>query len=157
MAKLELQELTAITVEDLMIESEKVAHVQLNNPLEHALLVLVKSGYSVIPVLDHTYRLKGMISKTAILNEVLGMERFEMEKLSEIKVSETMLTDVPVLKKSDSFLTALKAVVNQAFLCVLDEEGYFEGILTRRAILKKMNRYLHEQVHYHPTGDKTNV
>ncbi|SDC68935.1 CBS domain-containing protein [Terribacillus halophilus] len=157
MAKLELQELTGITVEDLMIESEKVAHVQLNNPLEHALLVLVKSGYSVIPVLDHMYRLKGMISKTAILNEVLGMERFEMEKLSELKVSGTMLTDVPVLKKSDTFLTALKAVVNQAFLCVLDDEGYFEGILTRRAILKKMNRYLHEQVHYHPTADKTNV
>ena len=35
------KELKDLTVEDLMIPSEKVAHVQLNNPLEHALLVLL--------------------------------------------------------------------------------------------------------------------
>ncbi len=46
------KELKDLTVQDLMIPSEKVAHVQLNNPLEHALLVLVKSGYYAVPVLD---------------------------------------------------------------------------------------------------------
>lgn len=41
-----------ITVKELMIPSERVAHVQVGNNLEHALLVLTKSGYSSIPVLD---------------------------------------------------------------------------------------------------------
>ena len=34
-----------------MIPSERVAHVQIGNNLEHALLVLTKSGYTAIPVL----------------------------------------------------------------------------------------------------------
>ncbi len=46
----ESKQLTDVLVSDLIISSEKVAHVQLNNPLEHALLVLVKSGYSAVPV-----------------------------------------------------------------------------------------------------------
>ena len=34
------------SVKDLMISSERVAHVQVANNLEHALLVLTKSGYT---------------------------------------------------------------------------------------------------------------
>src|SRR5690625_5523389 len=56
-----------VIIGDLMIPSEKVAHVQLNNPLEHALLVLIKSGYSAVPVLDTSFKLVGTIGKTAIL------------------------------------------------------------------------------------------
>src|SRR5690625_6646089 len=57
------KQLQHITVADLMISSEKVAHVQLNNPLEHALLVLVKSGYAAVPVLDSSYKLVGTRSE----------------------------------------------------------------------------------------------
>jgi len=60
------KQLTDIFVSDLMISSEKVAHVQINNPLEHALLVLVKSGYSAVPVLDASSKLVGTIGKTII-------------------------------------------------------------------------------------------
>lgn len=66
--------LTDIVIDDLMISSEKVAHVQVNNPLEHALLILVKSGYSAVPVLDSSFKLVGTIGKTRILNSVLGLE-----------------------------------------------------------------------------------
>src|SRR5699024_7187939 len=86
----ESRQIEKMTVEDLMIPSEKVAHVQLNNPLEHALLVLVKSGYSSVPVLDESYKLVGLISKTIILDQILGLERYEVEKLSEMKVYEIM-------------------------------------------------------------------
>src|SRR5699024_2940432 len=80
--------LTDIYVGDLMIPSEKVAHVQLNNSIEHALLVLVKSGYSAVPVLDSSYKLVGTIGKTVILNQILGLERIEVEKLFDIEVHE---------------------------------------------------------------------
>ncbi|MDC3412755.1 CBS domain-containing protein [Aquibacillus sp. 3ASR75-11] len=143
MTSVQHKPLTEIVVEELMISSEKVAHVQLANPLEHALLVLVKSGYSAVPVLDTSYKLKGTIGKTVILNHILGIERFEMERLSKITVNDVMQKDVPCLKKSDSFLVALKAVIDYPFVCVADEEGYFDGILTRRAILKQLNKDLH--------------
>ncbi|MFZ3579901.1 cyclic-di-AMP-binding protein CbpB [Virgibacillus sp. DJP39] len=140
MSLLQDKQLTDILVEDLLIVSEKVAHVQLNNPLEHALLVLVKSGYSAVPVLDSSYKLVGTIGKTVILNQILGLERFEFEKLSTMRVEEVMYKDVPCLAKEDTFLDALKAVIDFPFICVSDKEGYFDGILTRRAILKQVNR-----------------
>src|SRR5690625_563202 len=134
------KQLQHITVADLMISSEKVAHVQLNNPLEHALLVLVKSGYAAVPVLDSSYKLVGTIGKTVILNQILGLEHFEVERLSDMRVEEVMKEDIPRLSKEASFIEGLKAVVDWPFVCVSDEEGYFDGILTRRAILKQLER-----------------
>jgi len=55
------------SVKDMMIPSERVAHVQVTNNLEHTLLVLTKSGYTAIPVLDPMYKLHGLISTPAIL------------------------------------------------------------------------------------------
>lgn len=134
------KELKDVTVEDLMIAGEKVAHVQLNNPLEHALLVLVRSGYFAVPVLDANNKLAGSISKTVILDQILGIERFEVERLSNLKVHEVMDNDLLSILKSATFIDGLKAVIDAPFVCVVDEEGYFEGILTRRAILKLLKR-----------------
>src|SRR5699024_4153949 len=125
------KQLQDIIVKDLMIPSEKVAHVQLNNPLEHALLVLVKSGYFAVPVLDSSYKLAGSISKTVILDQILGLERFEVEKLSELKVHEVMKDDLNSIQKSASFIDGLKSVIDAPFVSVVDEYGYFDGILTR--------------------------
>ncbi|SDB87064.1 CBS domain-containing protein [Pelagirhabdus alkalitolerans] len=135
--------LLQMTAESLMVSSEKVAHVQLNNPLEHALLILVTSGYSAIPVLDTRYKFKGIIGKNAILNEILGLERFEMERLSEVTVEDVLMRDIPSVNKSDHFLTCLKNVLDHPFLCVVDQEGNFDGIVTRREILKQLNKYIH--------------
>jgi predicted transcriptional regulator len=140
MSILQDRDLTSLTISDLMIPSEKVAHVQLNNPLEHALLVLVKSGYSAVPVLDSTYKLQGTIGKTKILNEILGLEQFEIERLSSLQVQEAMVTDIPRLLKEDTILEGLKALIDYPFICIVDEEGYFDGILTRRALLKELRK-----------------
>src|SRR4051812_30750521 len=106
------RQLVDIAVAELMISSEKVAHVQLNNPLEHALLVLVKSGYSAVPVLDATYKLAGIIGKTVILNQILGLERFEIEKLSEMRVQEIMQHDVTTISKENNLLDGLNAIID---------------------------------------------
>ena len=133
-------EFQQIFVKDLMISSEKVAHVQIGNGLEHALLVLVKSGYSAIPVLDPMYKLHGLISTAMILDGILGLERIEFERLEEMKVEQVMKQDIPVLKLEDSFAKALEMTIDHPFICAVNEDGYFEGILTRRAILKLLNK-----------------
>ncbi|HSH25238.1 MAG TPA: cyclic-di-AMP-binding protein CbpB [Massilibacterium sp.] len=125
-------------IEDLMIEADKVAHVQLNNPLEHALLVLVKSGYSAVPVLDSSFKLHGIVSKTLILDALLGMERIEFEKLEDLLVSDVMNADIPRLTMQSSMSTVLEAVVDYPFVCVEDKEQIFSGIVTRRNLLLKL-------------------
>ncbi|PWU69015.1 cyclic-di-AMP-binding protein CbpB [Gracilibacillus dipsosauri] len=132
-----------LTVRDFMIPAEKVAHVQIGNPIEHALLVLVESGYSSVPVLDIDYKYRGTIGKTPILKSVMGIERFEMEILSEKKVEDVMRKDQPTITKDTDFLTCLKVVIDHAFACVVDEGGYFVGIITRRAILKEVNKSMY--------------
>ncbi|OCS93683.1 cyclic-di-AMP-binding protein CbpB [Caryophanon latum] len=130
-------------VMDFVISSEKVAHVQTGNSAEHALLVLTKTGYSSIPVLDAKYRLHGLLSTKMITEAILGMERIEYERLASIKVDDVMSKEYGVLRTSDTLQRALDLVINHAFLCVVDSEGTFEGILTRRVILKQLKKYIY--------------
>jgi predicted transcriptional regulator len=129
-------------LDELIIPGERVAHVQLGNPIEHALLVLIKSGYSAIPVLGPNFKLHGLISKSMILDSILGIERIEFEKLSDYKVEDVMNKDIPTLKNTDMFVKGLSLSVDHPFLCVEDDNGVFTGILTRRAILKLVTQYV---------------
>ncbi|KYD14396.1 cyclic-di-AMP-binding protein CbpB [Caldibacillus debilis] len=131
-------------VRNLIIPSERVAHVQLGNNLEHALLVLTKSGYTAIPVLDTKFKLHGLISTPLILEAIMGLERIEFEKLEEKKVEDVMNKDIPTLRTDDPVSKGMKLLINHPFVCVVDDRRFFEGILTRRALLKKWTAFLYE-------------
>ena len=133
-----------IPIKDYIISAEKVAHVQLGNNAEHALLVLTKTGYSSIPVLDVKYRLQGLISAQQITDEILGMDHIEYERLPEIKVDEIMKSDISTIHIEDKFQRGLDLLVNNPYVCVVDDENTFLGILTRRVILKQMKKYLYQ-------------
>ena len=142
MISVTVQEFLEGKVDELIIPSEKVAHVQLGNNLEHALLVLTKSGYSAIPVLDSEFKLQGLISSAMITESILGLERIEFEKLTNKKVEDVMSTKIPRLIIPLQLEEIVDLLVDHTFLCVENENGYFEGIITRRALLKKINRQL---------------
>ncbi|WP_430536336.1 cyclic-di-AMP-binding protein CbpB [Listeria rocourtiae] len=131
-------------LENYIISAEKVAHVQMGNNLEHALLVLTKCGYSVIPVLDFEFKLHGLISSAMITDSILGLERIEYERLETLKVEDVMQTKIPVLINSHDVEKIVKLLVDNPFICVVDEAGIFEGIITRHVILKQVQRYIHE-------------
>jgi predicted transcriptional regulator len=128
------------TIEELMIPSERVAHVQIGNNLEHALLVLTKSGYTAIPVLDPHYKLHGLISTPIIMDSILGLERIEFEQLENKRVEEVMRRSIPRVKINASIYNCLDLLVNHPFLCVETEEGYFEGILPRSTLLSQLSK-----------------
>ena len=113
------------------------------NNAEHALLVLTRTGYSSIPVLDVKYRLQGLLSIKMITEAILGLERIEYDRLANIKVEDVMEKEVVYLQITDTFKRALDLVINHAFLCVVDEEGTFVGIMTRRVILKQLKKYIY--------------
>ncbi|WP_167628931.1 cyclic-di-AMP-binding protein CbpB [Listeria valentina] len=133
-------------LEENMISAEKVAHVQLGNNLEHALLVLTKCGYSVIPVLDYNFKLYGLISAAMITEAILGLEKIEFERLETLKVEDVMQTDIPVVKENFDAERVVSMLVDAPFISVVNEEQEFQGILTRRVILKQVNRFIHSKV-----------
>lgn len=131
-------------IEEFIISSEKVAHVQMGNSAEHALLVLTKTGYSAIPVLDSKYRFRGLINAQRITDAILGMDHIEYERLGEIRVEDIMLTDFPLIDVHERFQKALDLVIDQNFLCVVDEDNMFMGILTRRVVLKQLKKQIYQ-------------
>lgn len=145
MISMSSKNLLELPIKDFIISSEKVAHVQAGNNAEHALLVLTKTGYSSIPVLDYKYRLVGLLSSKMITEAILGLERIEYERLEHIKVDEVMEKEVAIIKETDTFRKALDLVINHAFICVVDDEETFVGILTRRVILKQLKKYVYLQ------------
>ncbi|AZB42633.1 CBS domain-containing protein [Bacillus sp. FJAT-42376] len=142
MITLRAEEMIEISIKDLMIPGDKVAHVQLGNNLEHALMVLTRTGYTAIPVLDSSYKLHGLVGTNMIIDSIMGLERIEAERLVDIKVSEVMNRNIPRLKISDSPARGLELVVDHPFVCVEDQDGFFEGIFTRREILKQLDRHV---------------
>lgn len=128
---------------DYTIPAEKVAHVQIGNNAEHALLVLTKTGYSAIPVLDVQYHLKGLIGIGMITDSILGLERIEYEQLSDLKVDTIMQTDLPIIKTTDRLQKGLDLLIDHTFLCVTEGDGTFAGILTRREVLKEFKKYIY--------------
>lgn len=132
-------------IKELIIPIERVAHVQQNNSLEHALLVLVKSGYTAIPVLDKESKLIGVISKSSILDSILGLERIELDRLHDLKVATVMEAKVATMKLSETFAKALALSINNPFICMTDTEGAFKGILTRRSLLVFLNQEMFQR------------
>ncbi|KIY21191.1 MULTISPECIES: cyclic-di-AMP-binding protein CbpB [Mesobacillus] len=132
-------EFLGLSVKELMIPSERVAHVQVGNSLEHALLVLTKSGYTAIPVLDSRYRLMGLISTPIIMDSILGLERIEFEQLDTKKVESAMNTEIPRINVQSNLQSSLNLLVDNPFLCIEDQSGIFEGILTRRSVLLRLS------------------
>ncbi len=124
-----------------MIPAVNVAYVEPHHALDHALLILIKSGYSAIPVLERGERVRGTISKTLILDSILGLEQIEVDKLRDRQVAEVMNADVPRLHAQDTMMKALELSISRPFLCVEAEDGTFLGLVTRSAILERVHAY----------------
>jgi predicted transcriptional regulator len=131
-------EFLQMSIKNLLISAERVAHVQIGNSLEHALLVLTRSGYTAVPVLDPHFHLHGLISTPIIMDSILGMERIEFELLEQKRVEEAMNKSIPRININSTLQTSLGHLVDHPFLCVEDDTGLFEGILTRRAVLMQL-------------------
>ncbi len=132
-------------IQNLLIPIERVAHVQQYNSLEHALLVLVKSGYTAIPVLDKGTKLNGVISKSLILDSILGLERIELDRLNNFKVADVMESKVATMRLSETFSKALALSINNPFICMTDDEGTLKGLLTRRSLLVYLNQEMFQK------------
>ncbi|WP_417900711.1 cyclic-di-AMP-binding protein CbpB [Bacillus haimaensis] len=145
MISLQKGELLGTTLPELIIPAERVAHVQVRNNLEHALLVLTKTGYTAVPVLDPKYQLHGLISTTQIMDSILGLERIEFERLEEMVVEDVMNKIIPRLNVNDSVENGLELLVDHPFVCIENDEHVFEGILTRRSILERLNTQIQKQ------------
>lgn len=139
----------------IFISSENVANLNINNNLNHALLVLSKIGYSAIPVLDNESHIRGLISMSMIINAIMGLDAIRFEALETMKVQDVMDKDVPIVEESDDLEDILRKLIDHSFLCLVTREGLFEGIVTRKEILSRVNHLVHEIHNQYDLQEKT--
>lgn len=130
--------------DEFMIDGEKIASVMEQNPLSHALLVLSKVKYAKIPVVDTENHFVGLIGLTDIVDEMFDLRSIDPENLNGKLVKDVMETGIPTLPKNFELEDLLHLMVDYSFIPVVDYEGHFEGIYTRREILKATNRLAHQ-------------
>ena len=106
---------------------------------DHAILLLSQMTYSRVPVVTDQKKFVGTISLTDILS-------YQMQH--EIPDEEFMI--VHMAKKDDltvgpdfTLTEVLHKLVDESFLPVVDQENTFQGIITRKSILKAVNALLH--------------
>ena len=129
--------------DDFLIPGEKVAHVLDTHPLNHALLVLTKVNYTKIPVLNRQDEIVGLIGLSEIVNAMFDLTEIDPTNLENLTVADVMDTRVKTITRPYDIEYILHSLVDHPFIIVVDEQNKFEGILTRKEILKAVNHLAH--------------
>lgn len=149
-----VQDLLLKEKDKLFIAAEKVAILEEEHTLDHALLVLTHVRYSLIPVVNRQNKITGLISLAMVLNQIAELDEIDMGKLHQLKVKEVMETDFPVITMQTDIEDVMNELVDHSFLCITNEEREFLGIVTRKEILKRVNYMVHELHHRYSLVEK---
>lgn len=128
---------------NFLIPASQVASVNSDNSLTHALLVLTKIRYSRIPVLDHESKLVGELSMPMITEQMLTLDDIDLQRLEGITIGDVMATDVATITAPYDLEDVLHLLVDHPFLPVVADDQTFEGIITRREMMKSLNYLAH--------------
>lgn len=126
-----------------LIPADQVAIFIDSHNADHVLLLMTSTGYSRVPVLTKDKHYVGTIAISDIIRyqEEHHLQDWEMVNLDVGPIA----TDVIATVSDQASLTeVMHKLVDNPFLPVVDSEGIFKGIITRKSILKAVNSLLHD-------------
>lgn len=126
-----------------LIPADRVAQVQASNPLTHAFLVLTKVRYSKIPVLDSQSHILGLLTMPMITDAMIELDDLSFDPIADLTVADVMQTEFDTIQNNADMDTILHLLVDNPFLPVVDDQKVFQGILTRREMMKAFNYVAH--------------
>ena len=110
--------------------------------VDHAILVLSQISYTRVPVVTDQMKYVGTISLTDILSYQMKHD-YSDEAFSSMDIVHMTKMDGERLGKDYTVTEVLHKLVEESFLPVVSEDGVFEGIITRKSILKAINSLMH--------------
>ena len=129
-------------VPDYLTPAEDLALVMSNHKAGHVMLLLTRNGYSRIPVMSTDKRYMGTISMADIL-AYQAKEGLSEKDLMELEIIEMLNHKIEILTDEADLTEILHKIVDFPFLPVIDGQGIFLGIITRKKVLKSINSLLH--------------
>lgn len=139
-----LEQLMMPDVREFMIEADNVANVIDRHSLSNALLILSQVNYALIPVLTTKSQFVGLLSMPMIIKSVMTVEAIELQRLDEMRVEEVMLQNPVRVTLDVSLSELLHVLIDHSFVCVVDDQDRFLGIVTRKKLLQRLTHLLHE-------------
>lgn len=149
-----LKEMLLAHQQKFMIPASIVATVNETNSLNHAFLILTKNRYAKIVVVDNENHYRGLISLAMITDRLIETAKINVAKLDQYQVANVMQVDVLPITDPYDVEENLHLLIDQSFLPVVDRENHFQGIVTRRELLKAVNYAAHRFDHYYDVQSK---
>jgi len=106
---------------------------------DHATLLLSQMTYTRVPVVTDEKHFVGTIGLAYQMEHDLSQEI-----MADTDIVHMTRTDVAVVSPDFTITEVLHKLVDESFLPVVDASGIFQGIITRKSILKAVNALLHD-------------
>ena len=115
---------------------EEVAHVKEDESLRQAVEKLEHHGYTAIPLLTKGGRYIGTITEGDLLWEMKEKDFPDVHRMEKIRITDVKRhRDNNAVRISESMEDLFEKITNQNFVPVVDDDGIFIGIVTRKDIL----------------------
>ena len=121
---------------------------------DHAMLLLANNGFSRVPVLTKEKRYVGTIGASDIVRYQAD-HQIDDDSFAQMDISLMVNTRLPIISPEASLTEIMHKLVDASFLPVVAEDGQFLGIVTRKSVLKSINRLLHDFEKTHIIVPKT--
>ena len=129
--------------ETFLTPAENLAVLIDTHNADHAILLLSQMTYTRGPVVTDEKEFVGTIGLRDIL--AYQMEQgLSQEAMADTDIVHMTKKDVAVVAPDYTLTDVLHKLVDESFLPVVDEDGIFQGIITRKSILKAVNALLHD-------------
>ena len=129
--------------ETFLTPAENLAVLIDSHNADHAILLLSQMTYTRVPVVTAEKKFVGTIGLRDIF--AYQMEQgLSQEVMADTDIVHMTKKDVAVVSPDYTLTDVLHKLVDESFLPVVDEEGIFQGIITRKSILKAVNALLHD-------------
>jgi len=139
-----LEEIMLEKKEILMVDANNVANLMVNNPLNHALLVLSQVRFSRIPVLGKNDHFVGTVGLAEVVDKIIETQGNENVNLEDFTVEDVVDVKQPTLTPDWKLEDAMRLLKDYNFIPIVDEGKFFKGILTRKGLLSVINYTFHE-------------
>lgn len=129
--------------ETFLTPAENLAVLIDSHNADHAILLLSQMTYTRVPVVTDKKEFVGTIGLRDIFAYQMEQE-LSQEVMADTDIVHMTKKDVAVVAPDYTLTDVLHKLVDESFLPVVDEEGLFQGIITRKSILKAVNALLHD-------------
>ncbi|MFS1663051.1 cyclic-di-AMP-binding protein CbpB [Streptococcus sp. zg-JUN1979] len=126
-----------------LIDADDLAIFIDTHNADHVLLVLTANGLSRVPVITKDKTYVGTISIADVLNYKATNHLSDWE-VTGCDIAPMVNTHIKPVAVDADLTTIMHQLVDYPFLPVVDEKGLFQGIITRKSILKAVNSLLHD-------------